>query len=138
MKVLYYFRHMSSSEALKYNFARKAAGLETLIQSSTPVYVTFAVENDIFKVHVGLHARNNNRIELEEASEDMYKSIDLVIDSLKRQLTREKGKQVEHHPHNNSYPESPSLTSPADEIIDEFETAPNILDDVPSSRMSMS
>lgn len=97
MKVLYYFRHMDSSEALKFDFERKIEGMENLIQASTPTHVTFSVDNNIHKVHVGLYARNHSRIEVEEESDEMHKSIDLVIDNLKRVLSREKKKQVSHH-----------------------------------------
>lgn len=97
MKVLYYFRHMDSSEALKFDFERKMESMENLIQASTPVHVTFTVENNIHKVHVGLYARNHTRVEVEEESDEMHKSIDFIIDNLKRVLSREKQKQVNHH-----------------------------------------
>ncbi|MES2746319.1 MAG: HPF/RaiA family ribosome-associated protein, partial [Bdellovibrionota bacterium] len=41
--------------------------------------------------------RNNNHVHVEESSDDMYKSIDAAFQDLKRVLTREKEKQVDHH-----------------------------------------
>ena len=97
MNILYYFRHMDSSEALKFEVEQRLAGLEPIIQTSTPIHVTFSVAQAIYTVHVGLHARNNSHVEVEEASDDMHKSIDMVFESLRRVVTREKEKQTHHH-----------------------------------------
>ncbi len=97
MKVQYYFRHMDSSNALMYEFEHKTENLEPLIQTSSPINVTFMVENGQHKIHVELHARTHTLIELTEVSEDMHKSIDLVVDTLTKALTREKSKQTHHH-----------------------------------------
>ncbi|RYZ55098.1 MAG: ribosome-associated translation inhibitor RaiA [Proteobacteria bacterium] len=97
MNVMHYFRHMDSSDALKYEVEQRLSGLEPLIQTSTPIHVTFSVGGDRYTVHVGLHARNNSHVEVEEKSDDMHKSIDMAFESLKRVVTREKEKQVHHH-----------------------------------------
>jgi|GEM_PF-6473389 ribosomal subunit interface protein len=97
MKFQYSFRHMESSEALKYDFERKMAnGMEPLIQTSSPIAVTFIVENNQHKVHVELHARNHVLIEITEVSDEMHKTIDLAVDTLYKKLTREKSRQVKH------------------------------------------
>ncbi len=97
MNIQYYFRHIGSSDALKAQIAERVATLEPLILSSTPVHVTFSVANNLQTVHIGLHARGNSQIEVEESSEDMYKSIDMAFDTLSRAVTREKEKQTHHH-----------------------------------------
>ncbi len=99
MRFQYSFRHMRSSEALQNTFERKfAGGLEALVQASSPVHVTFMVENDLFKMHVELHGRDHKLVEVKEASEDMQKTIDLVIEKLFGILTRSKDRQVDHRP----------------------------------------
>lgn len=98
MKFLYSFRHMDSSSALMYYFEQKlSSGLEPLIQTSSPINVTFIVENGQHKVHVELHARNHALIEVTEVSEEMHKTIDMVVDTLSKTLTRQKSKQTHHH-----------------------------------------
>ncbi len=97
MNTMYYFRHMDSSEALKYEIEQRLVGLEPLIQTSTPIHVTFSVSHDSYTVHIGLHARNNSHVEVEEKSDDMHKSIDMAFESLRRVVTREKEKQTHHH-----------------------------------------
>lgn len=121
MNFHYYFRHMSSSDALKYDFERKMAGMENLIQPSKPIHVTFSVEADVHKVHVGLHARNNHTVEVEEMSDDMYKSLDLVMDNLHRQLSREKDKMLRHNGKADPFAEAaaPEAHSPADDFVEE-------------------
>jgi putative sigma-54 modulation protein len=97
MNIMYYFRHIDSSEALKNDVDQRVATLEPLINKTLPVHVRFSVENNQHTVHIELHARNNNHVYVEETSDDMYKSIDAAFEDLKRVVTREKEKQVDHH-----------------------------------------
>lgn len=98
MKFLYSFRHMDSSNALMYYFEEKmSTGMEALIQTSSPINVTFIVENGEHKIHVELLARNHALIEVTEASEEMHKTIDLSVDTITKMLTRQKSKQTHHH-----------------------------------------
>ncbi len=97
MNIQYYFRHLGSSDALKYQIEQRVAALEPLILTTTPIHVTFSVANNQNTVHIGLHARNNSQIDIEESSDDMYKSIDMAFEALNRAVTREKEKQTHHH-----------------------------------------
>lgn len=97
MNITYYFRHIDSSDALKYEIEQRVAAIEPLILTTTPVHVTFSVANKVYTVHIGLHARNNSQVEVEESSDDMYKSIDMAFAAMTRVVTREKEKQVHHH-----------------------------------------
>lgn len=121
MNFHYYFRHMASSDALKYDFERKMAGMESLIQTSNPIHVTFSVEADVHKVHVGLHARNNTLVEVEEQSDDMHKSLDLVMDNLHRQLSREKDRMLRYNSKADPFAEvaAPMPPNPADDFVEE-------------------
>lgn len=98
MRFQFSFRHMKSSEALQANFERKMSGaLAAMIHESSPVRVTFIVENGLHKVHVEMQARNHSLIELGEESEDMNKSIDLLVDKVHALLNRSKERQLDHH-----------------------------------------
>ena len=97
MKFLHYFRHMKSSKGLSLDFERKFEGFASLIQTSSPVHVTFSIENGQYHIHVGLHAKNNRPIEADQTSEDMHKSIDLIIDKLHHLLSREKDKVLSQY-----------------------------------------
>jgi putative sigma-54 modulation protein len=126
MNFHYTFRHMTSSDALKYSFERKMAGMENLIHTSHPIHVTFSVDADVHKIHVGLHARNNAILEVEEMSDDMHKSLDRVVDSLHRQLSRIKDKMLRHNTNADPFVEAlaPKAENPADEFVEEeFATA---------------
>jgi ribosomal subunit interface protein len=121
MNFHYYFRHMASSDALKYDTERKLAGMESLIQNSLPIHVTFSVDADVHKVHVGLHARNRTLIEVEEESDDMHKSLDLVMDNLHRQLSREKDRLLRYNSKADPFVEAatPLPPNPADDFVEE-------------------
>ncbi|HYX35890.1 MAG TPA: ribosome-associated translation inhibitor RaiA [Oligoflexus sp.] len=121
MNFHYYFRHMTSSEAMKYDTERKMAGMESLIQTSMPIHVTYSVDADLHKVHVGLHARNRTLIEVEEVSGDMHKSLDMVMDNLHRQLSREKDRLLRHNSKADPFVEvaAPMPRDPADDFVEE-------------------
>lgn len=121
MNFHYYFRHMNSSDALKYDVERKMAGMESLIQTSNPIHVTFSVEADVHKVHVGLHARNNATVEVEEQSDDMHKSLDLLMDNLHRQLSREKDRMLARNGKPDPFADvaAPMPPNPADDFVEE-------------------
>lgn len=122
MNIQYYFRHMSSSEALKYAFESKVGpAMESLIQVSSPIRVTLSVENDLRKVHVSMHARNHSLIEAEEVSEDMLKSIDLLMDTLHRRLTEEKDRQVNHKSRLDPFHQVVTSSATESDLDDEFE-----------------
>ncbi len=124
MRFQYSFRHMRTSEALQANFERKVAGaIEPLIQASSPIRVTFLVENDLFKMHVELHARDHSLVEVKEASGDMQKTIDLAVETLFGILTRSKDRQVAHHAKRNALTlgAEPSKTAATEEAWAEDE-----------------
>ncbi|WP_176736645.1 ribosome hibernation-promoting factor, HPF/YfiA family [Oligoflexus tunisiensis] len=121
MNFHYTFRHMKSSDALKYDFERKMAGMENLIQTSLPIHITFSVDADVHKIHVGLHARNNAILEAEEMSDDMHKSLDLVMDNVHRQLSREKDRMLRYNSKADPFVEAaaPLPPNPADDFVEE-------------------
>lgn len=121
MNIMYYFRHIDSSEALKSQVEQRVAALEPLILKTTPIHVTFAIENGQNYVHIGLHARNNSQVDVEETSEDMYKSLDMAFESLTRRVTREKEKQVQHHIKIDPFQANARAAASATEEVEEEE-----------------
>ncbi|MBC7660014.1 MAG: ribosome-associated translation inhibitor RaiA [Chitinophagaceae bacterium] len=121
MNIMHHFRHMDSSDALKYEVNQRLEVLEPIIQSSTPIHVTFSVAQEIYTVHVGLHARNNSHVEVEESSDDMHKSIDMAFDSLNRVVKREKEKQTNHHIKMDPFAVTAHEASLVSNAVDELE-----------------
>lgn len=122
MNIMHYFRHMDTSDALKYEVEQRLIGLEPLIQTSTPIHVTFSVSQNIYTVHVGLHARNNSHVEVEEKSDDMRKSIDMAFEALRRVVTREKEKQTQHHIKVDPFTTQAQAAAIVTNAIDELES----------------
>jgi hypothetical protein len=58
---------------------------------------------------------------VEEQSDEMHKTIDLVIDNLKRVLAREKQKQVDHHQSQDRFVEAAAAAEPAMADVEEFD-----------------
>lgn len=121
MNITHNFRHMDTSDALKYEVEQRLIGLEPLIQTSTPIHVTFSVSQNKYTVHLGLHARNNSHVEVEEKSDDMHKSIDMAFESLRRVVTREKEKQTHHHVKTDPFVMQAQAAATVTSAIDELE-----------------
>jgi putative sigma-54 modulation protein len=91
------FRHMDASEAVR-NYAReKIDKIKKYVPD--PIFAHFTVGTNrgyqhTADVHIQLH--NGLAIKGSETSEDMYSSIDLVMDKVERQVRRYKEK-IRHH-----------------------------------------
>jgi putative sigma-54 modulation protein len=90
MRIAYTFRNLEPSESMKSYAGDKLAKLQKYVRTPLEVEVTFAVERHVRSVDVTLTSDGENYLGREE-NEDMYASIDLVIDKLKKQVVRTKG-----------------------------------------------
>ena len=90
MKISFTFRHMESTEALKSYAQGKLTKLEKFFHEPVQAEVTFSVERHLHSVDVALEAGPMN-YRGHEMSEDMYASVDAVMDKLKAQLVSAKG-----------------------------------------------
>ncbi len=85
MRILFNFRNVDSSEAIKLHARDKLAKLEKYLPRSAEIEVTVITERHIHRADMCIHARGARYQSCEE-SEDMYASINLAVDKLDRQL----------------------------------------------------
>lgn len=89
MKFIISGKNIEITEALRNNTIKKLSKLEKFFNTDTDVYVTMSVEKNRHIVEVTIPF-NGVVLRAEESSEDMYASIDKVIDVLERQIRRHK------------------------------------------------
>jgi len=92
MKISFTFRHMDSTEALKAYTQSKLSKLDKFFHEPLAVEVTFSVERHLHTVDIHLDAGSAS-YRGRELSEDMYASVDTVVDKLRAQLVSVKGGQ---------------------------------------------
>ena len=93
MNITTTFRHMAGTEAVKQYAQDKVGKLQRFLRQDMRADVTMMVEG---KQHVAeLHVTSGpTRLHGSETSDDMYASIDLVVDKLERQIRSVKGSNV--------------------------------------------
>lgn len=96
MKITYTFRQMDSSEGLKEHTAAKLQRLTRFEDREMAVNVTFQLENKFQRFVEFQCSGSHGTFVSSESAEDMYEAIDLAVDKLDRQLSREKSKRKHH------------------------------------------
>ena len=101
MNITITFRHMDGSDAVKAHVNDKLAKLQKFLRQPMTANVTLSVEglNHIADVHL---AAGSVHAHATERSEDMYATIDMVLDKLERQVREEKGEAVSRKRHGTS------------------------------------
>lgn len=87
-------KNIEITEGLKSAVYDKIGRLEKFFTDDTDVQVTFSVEKERQKIEVTIPMKGHI-IRAEQSSEDMYVSIDLVIEIIERQVTRYKKKIID-------------------------------------------
>lgn len=93
MNISITFRHMESSSAVKAYAGEKIAKLQKFLRSPMTAKVTLSID----KLQHLAEARvssGGQHLDACETSEDMYASIDMMIDKLERQIRGTKGAKV--------------------------------------------
>ncbi len=90
MNVKITFRHMDASDALKEHVRQKLVKLQKFLREPMTAKVTFSVDKLRHVAETGVFS-GDARYEAKEASEDMYTSIDRVMEKLERQVRGTKG-----------------------------------------------
>ena len=78
-------RHMEATEAMKVHAQEKVAKLQKFLRQPMKGQVTLSCEKKLHRVEVDLHS-GAEHYHAHEESEDMYASVDLVVDKLERQI----------------------------------------------------
>lgn len=84
-------RHYELTPALKEYAERKVVNLKKYFDQIGTAHITFSLEKYRHTVEITVHV-NGRDFNSKEESEDMYASIDRVVDKLERQILKYKGK----------------------------------------------
>ncbi|MFA7467092.1 MAG: ribosome-associated translation inhibitor RaiA [Desulfotomaculaceae bacterium] len=93
MNVLVRGRNVNVTNALKEYVEKRVGKLDKFLDGLDDITVLLVVEGDSHKVEVTIPV-NGMILRGEEATGDMYASIDLVVDKLEKQIEKYKGKLV--------------------------------------------
>ena len=94
MRVAVTFRNLESSDAIKGYAQDKLAKLQKFLRAPIDAQVTASIENKHRHCVEVLLAAGGESYKGREESEDMYASIDLVMDKLEKQITRSHGRST--------------------------------------------
>ena len=84
------------SEALRTFTSEKFARLEKLANNITNVQVVFKVDKLRYIAEANIHIAHAPVFHAESESENMYKTVDSLVDKLSRQLSKHKEKITDH------------------------------------------
>lgn len=93
MNITITFRHMEGSEAVKKHTTEKVAKLQKFLRQAMTAQVTLSVDGLEHVADVRIQA-GDAHFHAAERSEDMYASIDMVLDKLDRQINHQKGAKM--------------------------------------------
>ena len=93
MNITITFRHMEGTEAVKKHAHEKLAKLQKFLRTAMTAQVTLSVEGLEHVADVNINS-GSSHFHATERSEDMYSSLDTVVDKLERQITAAKGTNV--------------------------------------------
>jgi ribosomal subunit interface protein len=97
MNFQFTFRHMDTSEALEGYAAEKLREpIDKFVTKAIDAHVTFSVQRHQHTAHLHLRAGDGFGIEVEHTSQDMYASVDQMVDKLATQLRKQKEKLKDH------------------------------------------
>ena len=86
MNIAVTFRHMNASDAVKGYATEKVSRMQRFLREPMKSQVTLSCQQDrLHSVEVDIHA-GHAHFHAHETSEDMYASIDKVIDKVERQI----------------------------------------------------
>ncbi|WP_437827521.1 ribosome hibernation-promoting factor, HPF/YfiA family [Sorangium sp. So ce1153] len=93
MNITITFRHMVGTEAVKKHAHEKVAKLQKFLRQAMTAQVTLSVEGLVHVADVRISS-GSLAFQATERSEDMYASIDIVLDKLERQIRDGKGHTI--------------------------------------------
>jgi putative sigma-54 modulation protein len=79
------FRHMEATAAMKVHATDKVAKLQKFLRQPMKGQVTLSCEKKLHRAEIDVHS-GAEHYHAHEESEDMYATVDLVIDKLERQI----------------------------------------------------
>ncbi len=110
-------KNIEVTDGLKSAIYDKLGRLEKFFAEDADVQITLSVERDRQKIEVTIPMKGHI-IRAEQSSEDMYVSIDLVVEVIERQVTRYK-KKITDKEQNHGYIQSDFFNEDFDDEDDE-------------------
>jgi putative sigma-54 modulation protein len=90
MNISITFRHMDATDAVKGYASEKVGRLQRFLRSPMKSQITLSCQQDrLHSIEVDIHA-GQAHFHAHETSEDMYASIDKVVDKIERQIVSAK------------------------------------------------
>lgn len=93
MNISITFRQMEATDSMKGYATEKVSKLQKFLRSPMKSQVTLSCQHRVHSAEIDLHA-GAEHFHAHESSEDMYATIDRVIDKLERQITGAHSAQV--------------------------------------------
>lgn len=93
MNIAITFRQMEATEAVKSYATDKVGKLQKFLREPMKTQVTLSSQKTLHTAEVEVHA-GTHHFHAHDSSEDMYASIDKVIDKLERQIASEHGAAI--------------------------------------------
>ena len=97
MEIIHNFTNFEATEAIKNVANEKSQKFEKFFKKDLRVVWTFSLENHEHKAHCHLHG-GKETVDAEAVSDLLYKSIDLCVEKVVKQIARHKA-QLHHHQH---------------------------------------
>jgi len=120
MKFNFYGKNMDVTEGLRDAAERKVGRLDKFFGDDVVCQVTFSVQKTLHKVEVSISTGVGPTVRAEEETEDMYVSIDKVVDLLERQIRKNKTKLERRYHDNESFKFDAFVDEFDDDDADEF------------------
>ena len=89
-------RHVAITDAIKAHVYAKLDGVLQVYPQVEHVHVVLDTQKFRHSVEVTIQAKHHVRLEAQDVSDDMYKSIDQVLDKVDRQLRKSREKRTNH------------------------------------------
>lgn len=97
MNCRFSFRHMKSSDSLiEYAEPKVMDKVKKFSTKPIEAHITFSLDGSDHVAHCGLVGGDGFNFQVESICNDMYGSVDLLVDKLEKQLRRQKEKLKDH------------------------------------------
>lgn len=96
MKINITGRHVEITDPIRDYATEKFSHLQHYYDKITNIHLVLGVEKLLQMAEATLHIPHKEPIHAESESHDMYSSIDLVVDKIKKQLLKVKEKEQKH------------------------------------------
>lgn len=96
MNINFTGRHVEITDALRQYTLEKLARIQRHYDKITSIQITLGVEKLLQKAEAILHIPRGGTIVAQSESQDMYTSIDTLVEKLERQILKHKERETGH------------------------------------------